>query len=110
VRSPTITALQLTPSSKMGRNAQANARQRIAALANAPASTAAVPVPATPPDRRIALVIGMSAYVSVGPLRNPASDARSIADVFRRLGFAEVIEREDLTRAKLEKTLKDFGD
>jgi uncharacterized caspase-like protein len=55
-------------------------------------------------------VIGMSAYANVAPLRNPASDARAVADTFRRLGFAEVIEREDLTRAKLEETLKAFGD
>ena len=41
---------------------------------------------------------------------NPASDARAVAAVFRRLGFAEVIEREDLSRAGLEETLKDFGD
>jgi tetratricopeptide (TPR) repeat protein len=60
--------------------------------------------------RRIALVIGMTAYANVPPLRNPASDARAVADAFRRLGFAEVIEREDLTRAGLEEVLKDFGD
>jgi uncharacterized caspase-like protein/Tfp pilus assembly protein PilF len=109
--------LTLTPTDKMDRDAQAMARQRIVALtttvANAPAAataTAAVSVAAPPPGRRIALVIGMSAYVNVPPLRNPASDARAMADVFRRLGFAEVIEREDLTRTKLEEALKDFGD
>jgi tetratricopeptide (TPR) repeat protein len=102
--------LELAPSSRMGREAQEAARQRIAALANAPASQPAVPVPAAPPGRRIALVIGMGAYANVGTLRNPTSDARAIADVFRRLGFAEVIEREDLTRAKLEEVLKEFGD
>jgi uncharacterized caspase-like protein len=52
----------------------------------------------------------MSAYANAAPLRNPASDARAIGGAFRRLGFAEVIEREDLTRAKLEEVLKDFGD
>jgi tetratricopeptide (TPR) repeat protein len=103
-------ALELPPSSRMGREAQGTARQRIAALANAPITPPAVPVPALPPGRRIALVIGMGAYANVGALRNPVSDARAIADVFRHLGFAEVIEREDLTRAKLEEALKDFGD
>ena len=103
-------ALELPTGSRMGREAQEDARQRIAALANAPASKPAVPVPAPPPGRRIALVIGMGAYANVGALRNPTSDARAIADVFRRLGFAEVIEREDLTRAKLEEVLKEFGD
>jgi tetratricopeptide (TPR) repeat protein len=75
----------------------------------APASTVAAPIAVAPSGRRIALVIGMSAYANVAPLRNPISDARAIADTFRRLGFAEVIEREDLSRAKLEQVLKDFG-
>jgi tetratricopeptide (TPR) repeat protein len=70
----------------------------------------AVSPPAAPPSRRVALVIGMSAYANAPPLRNPARDARAVAAVFRRLGFAEVIEREDLTRSKLEDALKEFGD
>jgi tetratricopeptide (TPR) repeat protein len=113
-------ALTLIPDSKMDRDAQVAARERIVALmvpaANTPpvAHAPAVAAPATAvvpaPGRRIALVIGMSAYVNVPALRNPANDARAVADLFRRLGFAEVIEREDMTRAKLEETLKDFGD
>jgi tetratricopeptide (TPR) repeat protein len=112
-------AITLTPADKMDRDSQAMARQRIVALmttiAAAPgaaidAANAAVSVAAPPAGRRIALVIGMSAYVNVAALRNPANDARAVADAFRRLGFAEVIEREDLTRAKLEEALKDFGD
>jgi tetratricopeptide (TPR) repeat protein len=102
-------AAQATPSDKMDRDAQATARQRIAAL-TAMAAAGPASVAAAPPGRRIALVIGMSAYVNVAPLRNPVSDARAVAEAFRRLGFAEVIEREDLTRAKLEETLKEFGD
>jgi len=78
------------------------------AIPDPPAGTAATPLPSA--GRRIALVIGMSAYANVAPLRNPVSDARAVADAFRRLGFAEVIEREDLTRAKLEEVLKGFGD
>jgi uncharacterized protein len=82
--------------------------KQIGAAVEVTASIAdAVPVPA---GRRIALVVGMSAYRNVAPLRNPAGDARAVADAFLRLGFAEVIEREDLTRADLERTLKDFGD
>lgn len=65
---------------------------------------------AAPQERRIALVIGMSAYGNVAPLSNPAKDAHAVAATFRRLGFAEVIEREDLTRAALEGVLKEFGD
>jgi uncharacterized caspase-like protein/Tfp pilus assembly protein PilF len=109
-------ALQLAPDDKSDRDAQAMARQHLAALApeaaNAPAGAAPVapPAAAAPPGRRIALVIGMSAYANVAPLRNPVSDARAVADAFRRLGFADVIEREDLTRARMEQTLKEFGD
>jgi hypothetical protein len=109
-------ALKLNPSYADARKS----RERVQALMLAkrsnpgaqtktPASTA-VPAGVAPSGRRIALVIGMSAYANVPPLRNPASDARAVADAFRRLGFAEVIEREDLTRAKLEEVLKDFGD
>jgi uncharacterized protein len=86
---------------------QAAVKQIGAAVGVTAGITDAVPVLA---GRRIALVVGISAYMNVAPLRNPASDARAVADAFRRLGFAEVIEREDLTRADLEKTLKDFGD
>jgi tetratricopeptide (TPR) repeat protein len=104
-------ALTLTPDDKQDRDAQATARERIAALtAVAPNPPAGVAALAEPPSRRIALVIGMGAYANVPALRNPVTDARAVADAFRRLGFAEVIEREDLTRAKLEETLKDFGD
>jgi tetratricopeptide (TPR) repeat protein len=106
--------LTLTPDDKMDRDAQATARDRVAALtaaaANAPAGGTLSAAAAAPPGRRIALVIGMGAYVNVPALRNPVADARAVADMFRRLGFAEVIEHEDLTRAKLEETLKDFGD
>jgi tetratricopeptide (TPR) repeat protein len=42
-----------------------------------------------PTSRRIALVIGMSAYANVAPLRNPARDARAVAVAFHRLGFVE---------------------
>jgi tetratricopeptide (TPR) repeat protein len=107
-------ALTLPADDKMDRDAQATARERAAALtaiaAKAPAAGAAVSVAAAPPGRRIALVIGMGAYANVPALRNPVNDARAVADLFRRLGFVEVIEREDLTRAKLEEALKDFGD
>jgi len=34
-----------------------------------------------------ALVIGNSQYLLGAPLRNPANDARAIAEVLKRLGF-----------------------
>lgn len=37
--------------------------------------------------KRMALVIGMSAYTSISPLRNTTADARAIGDMLQRLGF-----------------------
>jgi len=63
-----------------------------------------------PPGRRIALVIGNSAYQAAGRLVNPANDARAVAASFRRLGFAEVIERYDLDLTSMSTAIKYFGD
>lgn len=38
--------------------------------------------------RRVALVIGNSAYVAQGTLANPGPDSRLVADALRRVGFA----------------------
>lgn len=45
------------------------------------------------PERRVALVIGNSAY-KTGALRNPVNDARDMAAAWRGVGF-EVIDRYD---------------
>lgn len=101
------------------REIQAKARAKLAAPvqpqteAKAPlveTSPQSPPPAAATPSRRIALVIGMGAYAQVPPLANPVRDAQSMAQALRRLGFSEVIERRDLTRAQMEEALKDFGD
>jgi uncharacterized caspase-like protein len=46
----------------------------------------------------------------VSRLPNPINDARAIAATLRRLEFAEVMERYDLTLAGLGDALKTFGD
>ncbi|MES2295498.1 MAG: caspase family protein [Pseudomonadota bacterium] len=52
--------------------------------------------------KQIALVIGNARYVNEKPLRNPANDARLIADTLRKdLGFDTVIEKFDLDRRGL---------
>jgi tetratricopeptide (TPR) repeat protein len=105
--------LKLDPSHGDARQGRERVRALLAKRPNPVAQTNTPVGPAVagaPAGRRIALVIGMSAYDNVAPLRNPAGDARAIADAFRRLSFAVVIEREDLTRARLEEALKDFGD
>jgi uncharacterized caspase-like protein len=44
-------------------------------------------------EKRVALVIGNSAYKSVSPLRNPANDAAAIAAMFKKAGFDVVDTR-----------------
>ena len=59
-------------------------------------------------ERRVALVIGNSAYRSVGRLDNPVHDARDMAAALRELGF-EVIEKVDQTGDQMKRLIKDFG-
>jgi formylglycine-generating enzyme required for sulfatase activity len=62
-------------------------------------------------EGRVALVIGNSRYASIAPLRNPANDARLIADTLRGLGFtltgggAQI----DLDKAGLDRAVQSFG-
>ena len=55
-----------------------------------------------------ALVIGNSQYLLGAPLRNPANDARAIAEVLKRLGFT-TITGIDLDRDAMEDKLEQFG-
>lgn len=59
-------------------------------------------------ERRVALVIGNSAYSGLPALPNPANDAGDIAARLRALGF-EVVLGLDLTRAGFQRTLFDFA-
>ena len=59
--------------------------------------------------RRVALVIGEGAYSHVNPLPNPANDARSMAEAFRQLGFAQVTPIIDQDRATILKAVLDFA-
>ena len=86
-------------------------RQRIARLTQANRETrTATPSPAPPPAKRVALVIGNAKYTSVGELINPANDAKGMAASLRRLGFGHVTELYDLSREKMGRALKEFGD
>ena len=60
--------------------------------------------------RRVALVVGNSAYASVPRLSNPSRDADAMADIFRRLGFSEVIEVKDVKKSEMQRALLDFAD
>jgi tetratricopeptide (TPR) repeat protein len=57
--------------------------------------------------RRVALVIGNSAYARVRPLPNPTNDARAMAKSLRDIGFV-VTEGTDLDRAAMQATIRDF--
>jgi uncharacterized caspase-like protein len=65
--------------------------------------------PSVPPDRRIALVIGNSAYTAVPLLPNPVRDAAAIADTLRGIGFQSVTLETNLGRERLIATLRAFG-
>lgn len=60
------------------------------------------------PERRVALVIGNSAY-KTGALRNPVNDARDMAAAWRGVVF-EVIDRYDATKREMNRAVSEFGD
>src|SRR5262245_37985613 len=79
--------------------------------ASTPPPAAASTITASVPSaRRLALVIGNSTYSHVGPLKNPAKDAKIVASALKRSGFSEVIEQYDLGLAQMTSVLRDFGD
>lgn len=59
-------------------------------------------------ERRIALIIGNSAYQNTAELKNPKNDAADIAASLRRLGF-EVFEGHDLDKRSMERMIRQFG-
>src|SRR3982074_3029908 len=59
-------------------------------------------------DKRVAFVVGNSAYRNVAPLPNPAIDAKSMAKLLRNVGF-DVVEGANLTRDKMTERLLEFG-
>jgi uncharacterized caspase-like protein len=62
-------------------------------------------------EKRIALVIGNSAYKNVAPLDNPKSDARLMASSLRELGFTLVggSPQIDLDKPGFDDLLQKFG-
>jgi tetratricopeptide (TPR) repeat protein len=59
-------------------------------------------------EKRLALVIGNSAYQNVDKLRNPVNDANDMAAALRKLGF-EVMSGTDLTLPQMRKMVREFG-
>ena len=58
-------------------------------------------------EKRTALVIGNSAYSSY-PLKNPANDARDMAETLKVLGF-NVILKTNASKRDMGKAIEDFG-
>lgn len=57
-----------------------------------------------PVDVRIALVIGNAAYVNVPALSNSTNDAKSMANILRKLGF-KVVEIEDGSQSQMKQAI-----
>jgi uncharacterized caspase-like protein len=60
-------------------------------------------------EKRVALVIGNSAYQKVAKLANPANDAAAVAAMFKAAGFDTVEFRLNVPANDLRKTLREFG-
>ncbi len=61
-------------------------------------------------EKRVALVVGNSAYENVVGLTNPAHDAAVISDMFKRAGFDVVDAKHDLKNAEMRRALREFTD
>src|SRR5262245_38060368 len=80
----------------------------IAAILAVPALLGAAPAAAQ--QKRVALIIGNSAYQNVARLANPARDSAAIAKMFKDVGFNSVTIRQDLGVVDFKRALRDFAD
>jgi uncharacterized caspase-like protein len=60
-------------------------------------------------QKRVALVIGNSAYQNVSSLPNPANDAAAVATLFKSAGFNVVEARRDLGNLDFKRAIRDFS-
>lgn len=60
-------------------------------------------------EKRVALVIGNSAYRNVPQLPNPANDAALVGGMFKKAGFDFVEIKTDLNAIETRKALREFG-
>lgn len=74
-----------------------------------PVSAARLQATAAKQRRRVALVIGNSAYRKVPELKNPQKDADAVAASLRNIGFETVTLAADVTREKLIDALRGFA-
>lgn len=60
-------------------------------------------------QRRVALVIGNSAYANAPRLDNPVNDAADMAGTLNKLNF-EVTQSRDLDKASMDRTIRNFAE
>jgi len=61
-------------------------------------------------EKRVALVLGNSAYQNVPQLTNPINDGAVVAATLKAAGFDVVDSRHDLPAAETRRALRDFAD
>ena len=61
-------------------------------------------------EKRVALVLGNSAYQNAPPLANPVNDGAVIAATLKGAGFDVVDSRHDLTALETRRALREFAD
>jgi uncharacterized caspase-like protein len=61
-------------------------------------------------EKRVALVLGDSAYQNVPSLANPVNDAAVVASKLKEAGFDVVDSRHDLSASQTRRALRDFED
>jgi len=61
-------------------------------------------------EKRVALIIGNSAYQKAAKLANPPNDATALAGMFKAAGFDSVELRQNLGIRELRQAINDFAD
>ena len=89
----------------------ANIFGRVVGLAALIAATLTAATDEAAAEKRVALVVGNSAYRNITPLDNPSKDASLMAETLRSLGFTLVGERAqlDLDKAAMDIAVQNFG-
>jgi uncharacterized caspase-like protein len=62
------------------------------------------------PGKRVALVVGNSAYQHAPALSNPARDASAMAAMFQKSGFAVLTAQNDVGNLQFKRTIRQFED
>ena len=64
--------------------------------------------PVAQAEKRVALILGNSAYIHSSPLKNPVNDAKALSESFTQLGFY-VIRGIDQTKSGMDNQIQLFS-